>query len=210
MSADERAIGHELRRLGDLADADVNPKSHADVAIGASIGAFGFVEVPVLDVRTNKLVGGHGRRDSLVARKAAGEVPPPGVVVDGDGQWQVMTTLWRSKNDAEATAMGIALNRIGEAGGWNDEVLAKALTAADDYRGLTGYHDTEFVDLLARLAPPPSLDELAATHGDPVPSDLWPVIRLQVPPEVRDRFDALCARYELSPADTFARLCATE
>jgi hypothetical protein len=40
-------------------------------------------------------------------------------------------------------------------------------------------------------AEPPSLEQLEGTYGAPQPSDFWPVIRVQVSPEVHARYRAL-------------------
>lgn len=121
----------EYMRLDDLVDADVNPKDHAEDQIAGSVARFGFIETPVIDERTGKLVAGHGRRDELRRLVADGKPAPDGVI-DDNGVWLVPTLRgWRSENDVEALAAGVALNRIGEAGGWKFDVLEHALRDFD-------------------------------------------------------------------------------
>jgi hypothetical protein len=105
-----------------------NPKAHSLDTIGDSIGRFGYVEPVVLDERTGFIVSGHGRTEALRARFARGEAPPEGVLIGEKGEWLVpVITGWASKNDAEARGALIALNRTGEIGGWQDEVLLDLL-----------------------------------------------------------------------------------
>jgi ParB-like chromosome segregation protein Spo0J len=132
----------------------------------------------------------------------------------------------------EETARRINLvdNRAAEKGDWDLDSLVELLSYLPDLDG-TGYTDADVERL---LAPPPSLEELADTYapredyGDqPTParaavpagpttpdadagasgegSGLWPVLRLRVPPAVRDEFYAATASCPRS-ADDGARL----
>lgn len=164
----ERTV--EYQALDDVIPADRNPKDHDEQLIGASIGRFGFVEPPVVDERTGKLVGGHGRVDELRRRRDAGQDPPEGVRVDGAGVWLIPVMRgWSSASDDEAYAAGIALNRIGERGGWvRDELydMLDGLSRTDD--GLLGLgYDQADMDLMlaeaerAKMEPVPPADPTA-------------------------------------------------
>lgn len=184
--------------VADVAHALVNPKDHDEPLIASSIDRFGFLEPIVLDERTQRLVAGHGRANDLVRREAAGETPPAGVEVDDDGgAWLVPVVRgWASANDAEAHAAGIALNRIGESGGWRDDALVDVLdviAALPD--GLTGvgFDEVDLDDLRASLSPPLTLDDMEHKYGEHTPESLWPVIRLQVPPDVHERYVSIMA-----------------
>jgi len=148
----------EYRPLGDVLPAKRNPKAHADDDLDASFARFGVIEPTVLDERTGRLISGHGRLDRLKAAEAAGERPPDGITVV-DGVWQLPVVRgWRSRNDAEARAALIAVNRIGERGGWMVADLADML---DDLRagpGLDGigYTSAGLDDMLASLVPAPA------------------------------------------------------
>lgn len=126
--------------LSDLRADPANPKAHSLDTIGDSIGRFGYVEPVVLDERTGFIVSGHGRTEALRARFARGEEPPEGVTLDAKGQWLVpVITGWASRNDAEARGALIALNRTGEIGGWQDDILLSLLQdLSESDQGFTG------------------------------------------------------------------------
>lgn len=127
--ATKRSRRLEYVPLDDIVAADRNPKAHDPALIAASIGRFGFIETPVIDERTGKLVAGHGRTDELRAARERGDAPPEGIATDAEGRWLVPTLRgWSSRDDADALAAGVALNRVGEAGGWDYSELEPMLT----------------------------------------------------------------------------------
>ena len=142
--------------LDDLLDAKRNPKGHAVEAISASIGRFGMVEQIVLDERTGRIVGGHGRRNELRRLRDAGLAAPEGVQVDAnDGTWwPYVVRGWRSRDDADAEACAIALNRAGELGGWTPELaqVLGDLAATDDGLIGVGFTDDALQSLIAENA----------------------------------------------------------
>lgn len=118
----------EYQPLDDLSVARWNPKLHDAQLIGDSIGEHGFVNAVVVDERTGDLVAGHGRRDDLLARRAAGEDPPEGVML-GDGDvWLVPVQRgWRSKSKRQAEKYLVADNATTAAAGWDAVALAPRL-----------------------------------------------------------------------------------
>lgn len=157
----------DYMNLDDIQDALRNPKGHADELIGQSIQRFGYVEAGVLDERTNRLVGGHGRVNELRRLRDAGSDPPDGIAAAADGTWTVPVQRgWASRDDDEALAAGVALNRVGEAGGWERDDLYEILdqfraTSDDDFDMLAGIgFDSADLDKmlaeieLAKVAPP--------------------------------------------------------
>lgn len=111
--------------IDELVSADRNAKAHDMPLLAASLRKRGFVESIVRDDRTGKIIGGHGRRDALLAAFAAGDDVPDGVIVK-DGRWLApVETGWASVDDDDALATGIALNRSSEAGGWHYDMLAE-------------------------------------------------------------------------------------
>jgi hypothetical protein len=178
--------------LNEIPRADRNPKAHDLALIRGSIETFGATIAGVLDERTGRLVAGHGRLAVLAEMRDAGASPPEGVQLAGE-VWQVpIVRGWSSRSDAEAEAYVVADNRTGEKGGWDDRLLAEVLDdIADDSPDLleaTGYTGQELEDLLGSFSAPPDLDALEKEYGEPGEDDLWPVIRVKVPPGIREDF----------------------
>ena len=180
--------------LGELASNPQNAKLHDLDGVQSSIQRFGMVELITLDERTGQIVSGHGRRDTLAMMRDAGEPPPEDVQVK-DGEWLVPVVRgWSSKDDNEAAAATVALNRYVETGGWDQGLLADLLQGVAELPGGlqgVGYSNDDLADLLALVAGPPDLDTLASQLGDPLPEDFWPVLRFKVPPELRNRYLAV-------------------
>lgn len=164
----ERSV--EYVALADVVPADVNPKSHAEKDLDASLARWGYTEPVLLDERTGKLVAGHGRLAGLVAREARGAEPPDGVTVGEDGRWQIPVVRgWASKDDAEASAYLVASNRLTTLGGWDDEALAKMLVSVQETPlALDGVGYTS-EDLAALLV---SLEPVADPKGNVDPDDV--------------------------------------
>lgn len=180
--------------VAELTPALVNPKGHALDGVDASLTRFGYMEPVMVDERTGRLVAGHGRIETLIAREAAGQAVPDGVVVDGDGQWTVPVVRgWSSETDDEAHAAGVALNRLTELGGWEEANLASLLgDLAKSMEGLsgTGFDATDLEDMLLRLNPP-TFEDLRNRLGDePTEEDMWPLVRFKLAPGTRDELVA--------------------
>lgn len=176
----------EYLPIDDVPEAPRNAKGHDRDKIVNSIRTFGFVDMPVLDERTGRLVGGHGRLEALRWMRDAGEAPPEGIRTDGTTWLAPVVRGWASRSDADADALAIALNRLTEAGGWDVQALAEIL-------GDLGDQDAELVaaagydpgDLEALLAEAVAGDERLQVQGDPNaipdppgepvtrPGDLW-------------------------------------
>jgi hypothetical protein len=168
--------------LDDLVPAPVNPKTHVDMT--ASFGEFGYMEPVMIDNRTGRLVGGHGRLETLHLMRRRGDDPPAGIVVRA-GRWCVPTVHgWSSRDDDHAAAALIALNRYTELGGWDDKALADLLQQInddpDDDTLLTaaGWDDKELSKLLADL---PDLDDDGGRRKPVTPPDQRPGITHQCP-----------------------------
>lgn len=118
----------EYQPVHQLVPALRNAKGHDKALIQRSMAEFGYVEPVVVDERTGRLLSGHGRTETLAEAEAAGLEPPEGVTVGAAGRWEVLVVRGvRSRDDAHAHAMGIALNRAGERGGWQADTLAEML-----------------------------------------------------------------------------------
>jgi len=165
----------EYRRLDTLKSNPKNPKSHDLETIDRSYSRFGVVDPVTIDGRTDYIISGHGRTTAMMDAYSRGETPPEGVLVDVDGMWLVPVNAgWSSKNDAEAAAALIAMNRLTEMGGWVDESLLELLEEISEsgsgFDGI-GFSDTDMDDLRHLLEEVPDLDELAGEWDpDAVPN----------------------------------------
>lgn len=156
----ERAV--EYVPLVELKRAKRNPKDHDLGALAVSMTRLGFLEPLILDERTGRLIGGHGRLELLAKLEGQKAAPPEGVKVSKDGEFLVPVVRgWASQTDAEAEAAIIALNRIGEKGGWEQSTLAdvlRDLQKAPDLFGVSGYDGDDLDRLLEDLGEKPRPD----------------------------------------------------
>lgn len=155
--------------LDELVPATRNAKGHDAEAIAGPIGQFGFMDLPIIDERTGRLVGGHGRREDLLRRRQDGEGPPEGVI-EQDGAWLVPVVRgWASRSDADADAAALALNRAGEKGGWNqavlDEILGDLARHDFDLAQVAGWDSAELEAILAQDDPVNELDAVPSTDA---------------------------------------------
>lgn len=144
----ERTIEYML--VSGLDPHPENPKAHDVETLQASLARFGFVEPVVLDERTARLLSGHGRVETLIAAEQAGLDAPDGIDVDDNGWWVPVVRGVTTKDDAEADALVVALNAVGE-GLWHEERLDKIVAALHDGPGLAGVgiSDDRVASLLA-------------------------------------------------------------
>lgn len=146
----------EYMPLDEIQPADVNVKRHDLDSIRTSILAVGYADAAILDERTGKLIGGHGRHEVLFELRSEGIVPR-GITTDPDGRWLVPVQRgWASADDDEARTLLIAVNYIGERGGWDaearDRMLVELHASAPDLLAATGYAP-DIDRLLAAVAP---------------------------------------------------------
>lgn len=94
-------------------------------------------------------------------------------------------------DDATATRINLVDNKAADDGTYDEAALAALLASLDEDLTGTGYEPADadlFTALPPAMEPPPSLDDLAEEYGEPQETDLWPVIRVRVPTNVRDDF----------------------
>jgi len=143
-----------------------NARTHDETnvaAIRASLERFGQVEPLVVRPSDGRLIAGHGR---LEAMRALG--------------WTEADVVDVEVSDAQAAALGVALNRTAELAGWDSEALAKIIDSLEDDADLAalGFSDGE-VDRLLREAGlrDPLIDDDAAIERPAHPTsrlgDLW-------------------------------------
>lgn len=156
-------------RLDDLHPAAFNPKRHDVFGVAMSIRRHGYHDLGVFDERTNRLIGGHGRSDSVrwlrdnpntdIGNGQTVGTPdqwpggPGGIHVDSNGDWWLATSTCTTANDAEADALLIALNS-GDRPGWDQGGLGALLDQirreTNDLSG-TGYSDDDLDKMLADI-----------------------------------------------------------
>lgn len=146
------ALRIEYVPLDEILDADRNAKEHDVPAIARSIVQFGFADPVLIDERTGRLIGGHGRLKGLRRLRDDNKTAPEGIVPTTEGGWLVPVTRgWRSISDEHADAANLALNRVHDLGGYNDRALAEILDdlfdTAPDYAEAAGY-DQGYLDKL--------------------------------------------------------------
>jgi hypothetical protein len=133
-----------------------------------------------------------GQRKPLVVAKDY-------TVVAGNGTLEAMadldvTHVWVSVfpgTVTEATAYGIADNRTGELASWDPELLMEHLATFDAaLLEAAGYDVDDLADLAERYGAPPGLDDLLAGGGADE-TLLWPVLRIQMPKPLLDRYHNL-------------------
>ena len=142
--------------VSSLARALRNPKRHDLDGIAASFRQFGFVDIVAVDERTQRLISGHGRLETLELMQEQGEDPPEGIQVAEDGTWLAPVLRgWESDGDAEAEAYLVAANRHGEVGGWDRRMLAEIMGDVGGYDPAlveaAGFQPTELAELLSAL-----------------------------------------------------------
>lgn len=141
--------------------AETNPKLHDLGALAASEERYGFVEPPIINETSGRLVAGEGRIRALLALQAEGKPPPAGVTVKA-GEWFVTAGYHPFKSDAEAQAYLFDSNNLGLLGGdftawdmerlWDPEAYKATLKALGEQQALPISVDGDSLDAL--LMPP--------------------------------------------------------
>ena len=112
--------------LDDLIALERNPKDHDIGELSASMDRFGFLERILVNETTGRTLAGHGRIDTLKIKRQRGAEPPDGVVIK-DNVWLVPADFTNVK-ESEEEAVAIALNKLTERGGWNEQTLFSVLS----------------------------------------------------------------------------------
>ena len=139
----------ELVALTNLKPNPINPKNHNEDLLDKSLSTFGYIDPIVIDERTGMMISGHGRKETLDLMRKDGKEPPAGVTVK-NGEWMVPVVKgWASKDDTEANAALVALNRTTEQGGWDRENLLPILQELSEANilDLVGFAESDLVVL---------------------------------------------------------------
>lgn len=181
-------LGLAYRRLDTLKHLPRNTKEHDVGAIINAIREFGVLDPLAVNERTGHDLDGNGRLKALRAMMAENRRKvPKGVKVDRDGMWlaPVITGISLSPEKEERAA--VALNRVQDLGGYDNQMLLEVLSdlAAGDGLGGTGYDEDDVDALLRKLNKPDR--SLAETVVDPetVEHDFradWVPLDIRLPP----------------------------
>ncbi|MBP2325350.1 ParB-like chromosome segregation protein Spo0J [Kibdelosporangium banguiense] len=169
-------------RLDEIQPHPDNPNRGDVGAIGESIEENGFFGALLVQHSSGHIIGGEHRYH---AAREKGLTELPALVLDVD--------------DDRARRILLVDNRSAQRAAWDDErllaVLEELATAPAGVAG-TGFTATELEDLAGVMADRPTLEELAAKHGEPNDALMLPEIRLKVSAELFDRWRAALDRYE--------------
>jgi hypothetical protein len=178
MDIRDRITNVEKMRLGDIADNPRNPKTHPKrqgEAIRGVVSEIGWAGVPLIyfSERMGKwaYVDGHLRKQEfpeLTANVAKTDL-----------------------TDQEADYLLLTFDPIASLAVQDKEKLDELLREIQ-----TG--DSAVQEMLAEMAEKaglfgdlPTLDDLEKEYGEPEERDFWPVIKVQVSPETKAKYDAL-------------------
>ena len=146
--------------IDEIPFAEVNPKKHDEGAMFSSIRRYGFIEKPVMNETTGRLVAGHGRITALMFMYRHNDTHVPNGVRVVDGRWQVQVhrgVYFADEN--EALSYLIDSNNIGTMGGeltsldrskmWDEDIYLELLNALAQDNTLpvsTDEHDVDFLN----------------------------------------------------------------
>ncbi len=154
---DPRFCYRALSRLKTL-PKHMNPKDHDEGLIASSMGRWGFLDPAVLNERTEHVLGGNGRVETLLTLRHLGGERPTGIALAPDGDWLVPCYVVDLPESEEAAA-ALALNRTQELGGWDRAALAEVLTELSAQGGAardgTGWAAGDLDARLREIAPTP-------------------------------------------------------
>lgn len=135
--------------ITDINEADYNPRTISDdemIKLENSITEFGFVDPMIINLKNNKLIGGHQRYNALLSlnMKKGNFAEELNLVELGDIGWVFPDMDLKIESEQHEKALNIALNKI--SGTWDNEKLFTLLEELEyDDMGieLTGFTDEE-------------------------------------------------------------------
>lgn len=135
--------------ITDINEADYNPRTISDdemTKLENSITEFGFVDPMIINLKNNKLIGGHQRYNALLSlnMKKGNFAEELNLVELGDIGWVFPDMDLKIESEQHEKALNIALNKI--SGTWDNEKLFTLLEELEyDNMGieLTGFTNEE-------------------------------------------------------------------
>lgn len=122
-----------------------------------------------------------------------------------DEGWGQIQVAWVDVDDDQCSRIVAADNRTADLGGYDDRLLVELLADLPDLAG-TGYDLTDFEALERLVSEPEDLDGLANKLGPGDQADLWPALRLVLPPMLLAAWRAHLATCGGKEVEAFAAL----
>lgn len=134
-------------KITDIVPAEYNPRKISDSdynKLSNSIAEFGFVDPIIINLKNNRIIGGHQRYDVLVEEYMQSQDDELILIKLGDIGWVFPSDNLTVESETHEKALNLALNKI--SGQWNNEKLQKLiidLEMEDVDLDLTGFADYE-------------------------------------------------------------------
>lgn len=139
--------------LVDLNPAEYNPRKISDqelLKLENSINEFGLVDPIIINLKNNKIIGGHQRYEALYNKYTADNdfQPELNLIRLGDIGWVFEDTELKISSEAQEKALNLALNKI--SGEWDTvklQPLLEELSLSNLDIELTGFDEIELGEL---------------------------------------------------------------
>lgn len=139
--------------LVDLEPAEYNPRKISEqelVKLENSINEFGLVDPIIINLKNNKIIGGHQRYEALYNKYTADNdfQPELNLIRLGDIGWVFEDTELKISSEAQEKALNLALNKI--SGEWDTvklQPLLEEIQLSNLDSELTGFEDIEISEL---------------------------------------------------------------
>lgn len=134
-------------KITDIVPAEYNPRKISDDdynRLSNSITEFGFVDPIIINLKNNRIIGGHQRYEVLVEEYMQSQEDELLLIPLGDIGWVFPSADLKIESESHEKALNIALNKI--SGQWNNEKLQRLiidLELEDVDLNLTGFAEYE-------------------------------------------------------------------
>lgn len=143
----------EKINLVDLSPAEYNPRKISDpelLKLENSINEFGLVDPIIINLKNNKIIGGHQRYEALYNKYTADNdfQPELNLIRLGDIGWVFEDTELKISSEAQEKALNLALNKI--SGEWDEvklQPLLEEIQLSNLDISLTGFDEIELGEL---------------------------------------------------------------
>lgn len=142
----------EKIKITDIIPAEYNPRQISDeelTKLSNSINEFGLVDPIIINLKNNKIIGGHQRYDVLINQYTLGNnfYAELNLLRFGDIGWVFTDTDLKIESKEHEKALNLALNKI--SGEWDFDKLSEVLEdlkISDFDITLTGFEDMELIE----------------------------------------------------------------